>query len=344
MVRAVEHGNLDIDHREAGEHARLDGFLDALVDRGDELARNRAALDDVLEHVAAAGRQGLDLEPAVAVLAATAGLAHELAFAVDRLADGFAVGDLRLADVGFNAVLTLHAVDENFKVQLAHAGDDGLAGFLVGVHAEGRIFDRQLLQGEAHLFLVDLGLRLDGLRNHGCRELHALENDLVVRIAERGAGGDVRNADAGSDVAGAHFVNGLALVGVHLDQAADALLLAGDRVVDRVTGVQHAGVDADESQRADKLVGHDLECQGRERLAVVGVPLDQLGLVVRIGALDRRNFGRRREIINHGVEHHLHALVLERTAADHRDDVHPDGALTQAGADLFLAQRVRLKT
>ena len=38
------------------------------------------------------------------------------------------VGDLRLADVGLDLELALHAVDEDVEVELAHAADDGLAG------------------------------------------------------------------------------------------------------------------------------------------------------------------------------------------------------------------------
>ena len=68
----------------------------------------------------------------MAVLAAAAGLAHELAFLLDGVADGFAIGDLRLADVGLDLELALHAVDDDLEVQLAHARDDRLAGFLVG--------------------------------------------------------------------------------------------------------------------------------------------------------------------------------------------------------------------
>jgi hypothetical protein len=47
------------------------------------------------------------------------------------LADRLAVGHLRLADVGLDLELATHAVDEDVEVQLAHAGDDGLAGLLV---------------------------------------------------------------------------------------------------------------------------------------------------------------------------------------------------------------------
>ena len=58
----------------------------------------------------------------VAVLAAAAGLPDVLAFVLDDgIGDGLAIGDLRLADVGLDLELALHAVDDDFQVQLAHA-------------------------------------------------------------------------------------------------------------------------------------------------------------------------------------------------------------------------------
>jgi hypothetical protein len=69
-----------------------------------------------------------------------------------------------------DAEFALHAVDDDLEVQLAHAGDDGLARFLVGAHAERRVFLRQAPQRHAHLLLVDLGLRLHRLRNDRLRE------------------------------------------------------------------------------------------------------------------------------------------------------------------------------
>jgi hypothetical protein len=51
----------------------------------------------------------------------------------DGLADRLAVGHLRLADVALDVELATHAVDEDVEVQLAHAGDEGLAGLFVGL-------------------------------------------------------------------------------------------------------------------------------------------------------------------------------------------------------------------
>src|SRR6185369_8095046 len=105
--------------------------------RRDVFARHHAALDRIDELEALPGRVRLDLEHDVPVLALAAGLANELAFAVfDDLADRFAIGHLGLAHVGLDAELTPHAVDDDLQVQLAHAGDDGLARFLVGLDAE----------------------------------------------------------------------------------------------------------------------------------------------------------------------------------------------------------------
>src|SRR5882757_2303419 len=340
VVAAVEHGDLDVDHRVTGDHAVLHLLDHALFDGGDELARHHAADDAVDELEALAGFLRFQAQPAMAVLAAAAGLAHELAFGLDHLADRLAVGDLGRTDIGLHREFALHAVDDDFQMQLAHAGDDGLAGFLVGVDAERRIFLGQAAQRHAHLFLVGLGLRLHGLADDRLREDHALQHHRLLYRGQGGTGEHVLEADAGGDVAGAHFLQLGPLIGVHLQHAADALGLAVARVVDEVAGVEHAGVDAHEGQGADVLVGHDLEAQRGEGL-VVGGPAQHDGFViVDVVGLDRRHVDRRRQIFDDGVEHRLHALVLEGRAAQHREDFQGQGALAQAALDLFLGQRL----
>ena len=141
----------------------------------------------------------------------------------DFLGDRLAVGDLRLADGRFDGVLALHAVDQHLEVQLAHAGDDGLAGLLVGADAERRVLVGQGVERLAELVLVGLRLRLDRHVDDRLGELHALEDDRVVAVAERVTGGDVLEAEAGDDVAGHGDVEVLALVGVHQQDAAEAL-------------------------------------------------------------------------------------------------------------------------
>ncbi len=186
----------------------------------------------------------------------------------------------------------------------------------------------QTAQCQTHFFLVGLGLRLHGNVDHRLREFHALERDHRIRIAQRFAGGDLRQTDGGGDVTGTHFINLFAVVGVHLHQAADALLLALDRVVDRVARLHHARVDADEGQLADVLVGHQLERQRRKLLAVVSLTRIRLLLLVR--ATHGRDVDRRRQVLDNGVKHRLHALVLECRTTQHRHDLALDGAVAQS--------------
>ena len=97
-------------------------------------------MDLVDELVAAAGPGGLERDHDVRVLATTTGLAHVAQLdLLDRHRDRLAVRDLRLADVRVDAELAHHAVDEHLEVELAHAGDDRLAGLVVGVDLERRV-------------------------------------------------------------------------------------------------------------------------------------------------------------------------------------------------------------
>ena len=76
----------------------------------------------------------------MAVLALAAALPDELPLDVlDLPPDRLAERHLGLADVGLDLELSLHPVDQDLEVQLAHAGDDRLPRLLVGAHPEGRV-------------------------------------------------------------------------------------------------------------------------------------------------------------------------------------------------------------
>src|SRR5215470_12718222 len=159
---------------------------------------------------------------AVTVLATATGLLDVLALGFGFLANGFAIRDLRAADVGLHVVFTQHAVNDDFQVQFAHSGDQSLSGVRLGGNAEGRIFLREALHGHAELVLIGLGLGFDGNGDNRSREVDRFQNDLLLLVAQRIAGVDALQADAGADVARIHFFDFFALVGVHLQQAADA--------------------------------------------------------------------------------------------------------------------------
>ena len=190
------------------------------------------------------------------------------------LADRLAVAHLRPPDVGLHLELAQHAVDDHLEVELAHARDAGLGAFLVGADPEGRVLLGQALQGDRHLVLVGLGLWLDRQLDHRLREADVLEHDRLGLVAQRVAGGRVLEPDRRGDVAGADRFDLLAMVGVQLQEAADALLGPLGRVVDVGAGLQRAGVDPEEGQLADERVRRDLEGERGERLVRISWPGD----------------------------------------------------------------------
>ena len=230
----------------------------------------------------------LEVDDDVAELAAAAGLADEARLdLLDVLADRLAVGDLRLADVGVDFELAQHAVDDHLEVELAHAVDQRLAGFLVGFDPEGRVLLAEPLQGGAHLLLVGFGLRLDRDRDHRLREFDALQRDRGVGRGQRVAGAGFLEADPGADVARVDLLDLLAAVGVHHQQPPDPLGPAGFHVEDAAAGFELARVDAEVGELADVGVGHDLEGERGEGPAVVGGALGLGRLVLALAGRDR---------------------------------------------------------
>ena len=104
------------------------------------------AADDLVDELVALALRGLHVDYGVAVLAAAARLAHELALdALHGFADRLAIRDLRPADVRVDAELALQAVDDDLQVQLAHPADERLPRLLVRTDAEGRVLLGQAL-------------------------------------------------------------------------------------------------------------------------------------------------------------------------------------------------------
>ena len=92
-------------------------------------------------------------------------------------------------------------------------------------------------------------------------------------IAQRVAGRRLLEAETGDDVARVRDLDVLALVRVHAQDAADALLAVLRRVVDLRALLELARVDAEVRELAVR-VGDDLERERRERLVLVGLALE----------------------------------------------------------------------
>src|SRR5690606_20636602 len=296
VVRTIEHSGFQAEQRIAGENTVLHLLFDALLDSRNVFLRNHTTDNLVLELQTFRTFVGrLEADPAMTKLATTTGLTNKLAFDLALVANHLAIGNLRLTDVCLDTELATHTVYDDVQVQLTHTTDDGLAGFLVGAHAERGVFLSQTTQRDTHLLLVSLGFRLDGYVNNRLREVHTLKDDRIGDVAQGVTGGDVLHADQGSDVACTHFLDFLTIVGMHLHHTTNALLLALDRVDDGVTRGQNTGVDANEGQSTNEGVSCDLERQRRERRFVGRFALVDFLFIIRVNTLDRRHFVRSRQ-------------------------------------------------
>ena len=128
-----------------------------------------------------------------------------------------------------------------------------------------------------------------------------------------------------------HSCDLVALVGAHLHQAARRARASSCRCSTPSCPPRAARVDADEGQRAANGVVHDLERQRGERRVVVRLAGDRRSPLGSF-AMHRRDVERRRQVVDHRVEQRLHALVPERRAAEHREDLEADAALADRRA------------
>ena len=148
------------------------------------------------------GVERLDLDVAVAELAAAAGLLLVAAVGLGRAADRLLVGHARRLEVDLGAEARLQPLDDHLDVDLGEPGDDLLAGLRVAVQVDRRVLLLQAAQRGEHLVLVALGLRLDRERHHRRRQLDARHRDRLVAGGQPVAGPGLLELGHGADVAG----------------------------------------------------------------------------------------------------------------------------------------------
>ena len=342
MIRTIPQGDLDINNRIASQNAGLHSTLDTVVDSRDVFLRDRAANDGVDELVTLAGLVGLDLDLNVTVLALTTGLTCVLGLLVGLLADGLTVSNLGCTHVCLNLELTQQTVNDDLQMQLAHTSNDGLTGLFIGVGLEGRILFCQLCQRDAHLLVTSLGLRLDGNADNGLGELHGLQNDGMVLITQSITSGGVLQTDNSSDITCVAAVDILAVVGVHLQDAAHTLLVVLHGVVDGSTSLNLTGVNTEVCQLTNERVGSDLEGQSCEG-SVVGRRTGLLLFGLRIHTLDVLDIGRCGHIVNDSVQQLLHAAVLVGRTTDNGNQSICNGLLADSSLQFLTGDLLALE-
>ena len=156
----------------------------------------------------------------------------------------------------------------------------------------------------------------------------------MLFITQRVARGGVFEADCGGDITRVNSIDILAVIGVHLKDAPEALVIVLRGVINGGTRADGAGIHAEEAELANERVGGDLEGEGREGLVVRRMAL-ALFIGFRVHTLDRGNVGRSRHVIHDRIQQLLNALVAVRGAAAHRYHFIGDGALADAHLDFI---------
>ncbi len=269
MVRAIIESSLHVNDWVASDNAAVQGFFDTLLNWLAIFLRNHTTFNLVDKFEAFAWLVRLKLDPNVTILTTTTGLLDVLTLCFGGAADGFAISNLRSAGVSFNTMLFLEAVDSDFEMKLAHAGNNRLAGLFVGVDAKGRIFFDELLEAEAHFFLIGFGLWLNSDRYWRIWEGDVFEVDWMSWVANGRTGRDFLHANHGGDIASGDFGDFFTFISEHPDETADALFVAGRSVQDGAAGSHFTSIDADEDKFTNEWIGCDLEGKSGQRLAVV---------------------------------------------------------------------------
>src|SRR3712207_3177881 len=182
MKGAVVETNLHVNHGVAGDVPPRHRLDNPLLNRGDELARDGAADDAVLELEARAAGQRGELYPRIAELAPAAGLLLVAALGLGRARDRLHKGHLRRPRLDLDPVPMLDALQRELDVHLGEAGEDVLARRLGALQLErGVLIDHAPYRVEDLLFLT-ARLGADGERRRRLGKLDGLERHRLLGL------------------------------------------------------------------------------------------------------------------------------------------------------------------
>ena len=232
--------------------------------------RDHAAHDLVDELVALVRLHRLDLDVAVAELAAAAGLLLVASMGAGRLADRLAVGHARRLQVDLDPEPPVHALQHRLHVHLGEPAHDHLAGLLVAVHVQRRVLLLQAPQRGVHLVLVALAAGLDRERHHRRRQRDRLHGGRLVDIGQHVAGVGLLQLRDRADHAGTELIRGRVILALQHQQLADPLLAVRAAVDQLRVALERAGVDPHQVDAAAVGVGDRLEDVG-ERAGAAGL-------------------------------------------------------------------------
>src|ERR671910_1893079 len=264
MKRAVVEAHLHVNHGVAGDVPPSHRLDDSLLHCRDELARDGAADDAVLELEARAPGQRGELDPGVSELAPAAGLLLVAALGLGRAHDRLHKRHLRWSRLHLDPVAMLYALQRELDVHLGKPGQDVLARSLGALQLErGVLIDHAPYRLEDLLFLTT---RLGPYSERRSRlgKLDGLERHRLLGLAKGVEGRRIAELGDGDDVPGDGLVYGLALLADEVRDASKSLRRIGARVGERLVRAAATTHDPKDAQAACVRVHVGLEHVGRE--------------------------------------------------------------------------------
>ena len=320
VERAVVHGRLEVDDRVAGQVAAQPRVLDALLDGGNELPRNRAAEDVVLEHEVCAARQRLHPDLAVAELAVAAGLLLVAAVRLDRRGDRLAIRDPGRLEVHLDAEAPFQLRDGDLDVQLSLPGEQQLLRLRIAHVADGRVLFLEAVHRRADLVFVAAALRLDRVRQHRLGERDRRERPGPSALSASVSLVSVSFSLATAPRSPARSSGTLvAVLPCITDQVPEPLRRLPRHVEHGRIGLERARHHAEQRDAPGERIGHRLPDERGVRARRRGLARDLLARR-RIERAERPLSGRR-QIVDDGVEHERDADVRQRRGAHERSNL-----------------------
>src|SRR5215218_7170687 len=263
-LNAFSEAHLHVNHGVAGDIPAGHRLDDSLLHRRDELARDGAADDAVLELEARTAGQRGELYPRVAELAPATSLFLVAALGLGRARDRLHKGHLRRPRLDLDPVAVLDSLQCEFDVHLGKPGQDVLARRLGALQLERGIFiDHAPYRVEDLLFLTAC-LGADSERRGRLGKFDRLERYWLLGLAKGVEGRRIAELGDGDDVPGDGLVYGRTFFADEVRDASKSLRRIGARVGERLVRAAATTHDPKDAQAACVRVHVGLEHVGRE--------------------------------------------------------------------------------
>ncbi len=226
---------------------------------------------------------------------------------IGPLRDGFTISYAGIARGNFRVVFTLHPLDIDVQMELAHSFDDGFVGFRIHMGLERRILLGKAVQGFGHGHLRLVVFRHDCQRNDRFGHVHRGHGHIDPRRHKR-VSRRAFDPEEGADVTGAQRINVFHLIGVHSNDAADLDLLAVANIHDGRAFFDGPFINADVGQLS-VLTVFQLERQRDDRFFRIAGQNDRLFILIHVQS-DILHFRRGGKQIGHPVKQGLYRFVF----------------------------------